>query len=255
MKPSFIVAGEAKCGTTSLYRYLTRHPGILPADRKEPNNFIDHPGSLVQCRSHYPLSMSCWRRQLAGQGCLTGEASAEYFSRRDVAGDIAGSLPGVRIIVLVRNPSIRALSDWAMLHEAGVLDESFTRIVDKGIRWLSDPDLRPIVEDAGQIEHSPVRIVLRGIYVNNMRRWQRYFDKDHLRVYASEDLFENPLGVVNDAFHYLGLSGHHIGKIRKFREGGYDRGQYQADLDRLADFYRPYNLELGELLGRNLPWD
>ncbi|MEM9005025.1 MAG: tetratricopeptide repeat protein, partial [Cyanobacteria bacterium P01_F01_bin.86] len=34
-KPQFMVIGFAKCGTTSLYRYLVKHPKILPTAKKE----------------------------------------------------------------------------------------------------------------------------------------------------------------------------------------------------------------------------
>src|SRR5690606_26351640 len=33
--PDFMIIGKLKCGTTSLYRYLTQHPCILPALAKE----------------------------------------------------------------------------------------------------------------------------------------------------------------------------------------------------------------------------
>ena len=33
--PSFIIIGAAKAGTSSIYHWLTTHPNILPADRKE----------------------------------------------------------------------------------------------------------------------------------------------------------------------------------------------------------------------------
>lgn len=38
--PHFIIIGAAKCGTTSLYNYLTAHPQVLAASQKElKNNF------------------------------------------------------------------------------------------------------------------------------------------------------------------------------------------------------------------------
>ncbi len=34
-----IIAGAAKCGTSSLFQYLAQHPAIAPSDPKEPNFF------------------------------------------------------------------------------------------------------------------------------------------------------------------------------------------------------------------------
>ncbi|HHP7245432.1 MAG TPA: sulfotransferase, partial [Elainellaceae cyanobacterium] len=35
-----IIAGLPRCGTTSLFRYLTAHPNVAPSYRKELNVFL-----------------------------------------------------------------------------------------------------------------------------------------------------------------------------------------------------------------------
>ena len=256
LAPDFIIAGEAKCGTTSLYRYLVAHPDVLPADRKEPYNFIDYPDSMAMCRSHYPFVATCWwRRRFLRRDCVTGEASAEYFSRRYVAEKIAEKLPDVRIIILLRDPVQRALSDWNMLKDAGVLTGSFEDIVDKSIRWLSDNDLRPILMDAGQVEHSPIRLVLRGIYVDNLQRWMKHFDRNHLRIYSSEHFFNNTAEVTGDIFRFIEVGPYQHSDSRRYREGKYSTGEHATALRKLSEFYAPFNEELFTLLGRRLPWD
>ena len=37
--PNFLIAGAAKCGTTSLYHYLGQHPDVFLSTPKEPNFF------------------------------------------------------------------------------------------------------------------------------------------------------------------------------------------------------------------------
>ena len=37
--PDFIIIGAARCGTTSLYNYMTNHPNIFPASEKELHFF------------------------------------------------------------------------------------------------------------------------------------------------------------------------------------------------------------------------
>lgn len=256
LEPDFIIAGEAKCGTTSLYRYISAHPEVLLADRKEPNNFIDYPGSMVRCRSHYSLKIvRAWNRAFSGRACVTGEASAEYFSRRHVAKNIARNLQKVKVIILLRDPAERALSDWNMLHQTGALKDSFEDIVDRSIKWLSDQNLRPILEDAGQIEHSSIRVVLRGIYIDSLRHWMKYFDKDRLRVYPSEHLFRDPQGLANSVFEYLNVTPYALTDKNQYREGGYDASRYANVLRKLSDFYAPYNEELFHSLGYKLPWN
>lgn len=255
LEPDFIIAGEAKCGTTSLYRYIVAHPDIIAADRKEPNNFIAYPDSMAMCRSHYPMqAVRLWRKNVVRRDFVTGEASAEYFSRRFVAEKIATKLPGVQIIILLRDPVQRALSDWNMLSRNGILKDSFEDIVDRSIDWLSDQKLRPILDDAGQLEHSSIRIVLRGIYINNLQRWTQLFDKDHIRVYASEDLFRNPQSVIDDIYHLLKVKPYTLPEQTQYRKGDYDTGKYIDSLRKLSHFYAAYNEELFSLIGRRLPW-
>lgn len=253
--PDFIIAGEAKCGTTSLYRYIVAHPDIIAADRKEPNNFIACPGSMVMCRSHYPFMVSSWwQKNVLKRDFVTGEASAEYFSRRNVAENISSRLPGVRIIILLRDPVQRALSDWNMLNRNGILNDSFEDIVDRSIDWLSDNELRPILDDAGQHEHSTIRIVLRGIYINNLQRWMQLFDQDHIRVYSSEDLFREPQSITDDVYNFLKASPYALPELNQYRKGDYDTGNYADSLRKLAIFYAPHNEKLFNVLGRRLPW-
>ena len=53
--PDFIIIGESKCGTTSLYNYIIQHPAIKSALSKEINFFnwsYDKP--LNWYRGHFP---------------------------------------------------------------------------------------------------------------------------------------------------------------------------------------------------------
>ncbi len=253
--PDFILVGEAKCGTTSLFRYLSSHPRIAVSDRKEPNNFIDYPGSLLRARSHYPLLPGLWLRALsAGGRILPGEASAEYFSRRRLPDTIATLLPEARILVLLRDPVRRALSDHQMLSRAGVVDEDFDALVENAIRWLSEPALLPLLEDAGEYEHSSIRIVLRGLYRRSLERWFGRFGRDRVLVVISEELFEDPAAVCRRVFEFLGIEPLAIGDRGVRRPGGYDPGRYADARRLLADFYAPHNRQLESLLGRSLPW-
>lgn len=253
--PDFIIAGEAKCGTTSLYRYIVSHPNVRAADKKEPNNFIVYPDSMAMCRSHYAFKqIGWWQKTIINRDSITGEASAEYFSRRYVAEKISKNLPGVKIIILLRDPVQRALSDWNMLHDAGILNDSFEEIVEKGIRWLQDTELRPILDDAGQLEHSAIRVVLRGIYVDNLKRWMKHFDNNQLRVYTSEKLLNNPQSITEDVYRFIEIDPYTLSDQKQYRKGSYDTGTYTETLKTLSDFYAPFNEDLYQVLGYRLPW-
>ena len=244
--PDFIIPGEAKCGTTSLYHHLTQHPRVHRADVKEPNNFLDYGGSPLLCRMHYP-----WR----GTGGLTGEASAEYFSKPQVPATIAALLPAARIIILLRNPITRAFSDHQMFFKDGREPMPFDETVRRSIAWLSDPTLASLVDAAGRPNHNPVRYVGRGIYLPALKRWQAVFAAHPPLVLKSEDLFDDPQRVADEVFSFLGLSEHPLADVAPRKRGDY-RSPLAADTIRaLRDFYRPHNEALYAHLGRDLGWE
>ena len=131
-RPGFLIIGQGKCGTSSLYHYLTGHNRILPASEKQIHYFLYHAHkSLGWYYSHFPMMES-----FLGRGALmTGEASPGYMPYPDVVetvvkklatttmGDSAKNNGGVdawkehiqslpKIIAIVRNPIERAVSSY-----------------------------------------------------------------------------------------------------------------------------------------------
>lgn len=253
LQPDFIIPGEAKCGTTSLYRYLTAHPDVAPAEVKEPRTFLDSGASPILCRRHYPLSLVRWVGSLSGRRILTGEASAEYFSKSSVPGAIATALPKVHIIVLLRNPVTRALSDYRMLRRSGHLTEPFEKVVRRCLAWLDDPELAPLVRSASQSEHNPVRILQRGLYLEPLLSWKKHFPD--LTVIRSEDLFQDPEGTMSWLYRHLGLAPFVLPDLRAYRRSEAGDIPSAALLGEMAEFFRPRNEELYRYLGRDLDWE
>jgi hypothetical protein len=252
--PDFVVPGEAKCGTTSLYRYLQRHPDVFAADLKEPNNFISHPDSRLYCAAHYPLRLTRWWRTVRGRPFATGEASAEYLSKPGLAERVARMLPQGRIVVLLRDPVARAWSDYQMFRSRGMESGDFDDIVKRSIRWLSDPELAPLVDAARSAAHTPLRYVLRGLYVESLRPWLEHFGEDRVLVVCSEDLYRDPAAVLAQVLAHLRLPRTELGPYEVFKKGVY-REQLPPDTEaRLRAFYGPSNEALYALLGRDLRW-
>ena len=250
MLPDFIIPGEAKCGTSSLYHYLTQHPQVLRADVKEPNNFLEYGGSMLLCRMHYPLRWRSW-----GGPRITGEASAEYFSKHRVPGIVAAALPDVKIIILLRNPVTRAYSDHQMFFKDGREKAPFATAARLSLRWLADPDTLPLADAAGQLNHNPVRYVQRGVYLPSLLRWQGHFPADRMLILRSEDLFADPQRVTAQAWRFLGLSEVALRDVAPRKRGTYASPVDRDTLRQLADFYRPHNEALYRHLGRDLGWE
>ena len=106
-KPSFLIIGIGKCGTSSLYYYLAAHPSVIQARRKQIQ-FFDHAydASRISSRylSQFPASLD--------KGEVTGEASPGYAQYSQVPGRVSRHLAGVRILVIARDPAERAHSSY-----------------------------------------------------------------------------------------------------------------------------------------------
>ena len=127
--PDFLVIGAPKAGTTALHAALAQHPGLYMSTIKEPKFFLSDgppptkggPGDALTYREHV------WRRpdyealfDPAPAGTLRGESTPLYLYDRAAMSRIHDTLPGARLIVIVRDPVERAHSNWTHLWSAGL---------------------------------------------------------------------------------------------------------------------------------------
>jgi hypothetical protein len=127
--PDFLVIGAPKAGTTALHAALARHPGLYMSAIKEPKFFLSDgpppakggPGDALTYREHV------WRRpdyealfDPAPAGTLRGESTPLYLYDRAAMRRIRETLPGAKLIVIVRDPVERAHSNWTHLWSAGL---------------------------------------------------------------------------------------------------------------------------------------
>jgi len=255
MMPDFVIPGEAKCGTTSLYRYLCRHPWVVSADMKEPESFIHYGASPMFCAAHYPFLWKKWIGAIVGKRLVAGEASADYYSHPAAPEALAQTLPNAKIIILLRNPVNRAFSDYRMFKTAGIETGSFEPGVEGCLRWISDPALEPLVQMARLSDKGFLRYILRGLYAENLRRWQKLFPSGQLLILKSENLFNDPQAVLDRIFAFLGLPTFKLESFEILKKGGYAEQMNDRTRSMLEAYYRPHNQEFYQLLGEDFGWE
>jgi hypothetical protein len=127
--PDFLVAGVPKAGTTALHAALSLHPGLYLSPIKEPKFFLTDgppptkggPGDALTYREHV------WRRDkyealfdAAPPGAPRGESTPLYLYDPEAMRRIRALIPGVKLIVILRDPVERAHSNWTHLWSAGL---------------------------------------------------------------------------------------------------------------------------------------
>lgn len=207
LKPSFLIIGGVKCGTSSLYRYLNAHPNVLPCQTKEPQYFssknpirllvgLNKYFSLFPLKDHYGELEADWldlvagkelvsskivKHKKQGQQYITGEASANTFFRANPA-FVKTILPNVKLIMLTRHPSTRFYSHYQM----------FQRFQEEGKKGFDLAPLDRFVEQEIEAYHTgrKTKIIHQGLYVKYLKQWENKFGRNQLKVIPTADLKE-----------------------------------------------------------------
>ena len=216
-QPNFFIVGAGKTGTTSLHGYLNQHPQIYMSPVKEPCYFAPEiRGENISAgfRSHLkrqtrllkeilndggevkPLGWIAqdWEDYLRlfqnarGEPAI-GEASAAYLWSATAAANIHARIPEARIVMILRDPSERAFSQYLHQVSAGLTRSTFRDHID---RCLRDPHQQlsmyyPFLE--------------AGLYADQVKRFLDLFPR--VRIYWYEEAWRDPAKMMRDLFQFL----------------------------------------------------
>jgi Sulfotransferase domain len=237
--PGFIIIGAQKGGTTSLYRYLTAHPDVGEASKKEVH-FYDRA---------YKKGMSWYLAHFPERGIfpLVGESSPSYLFHPKVPERIQHTLPEAKLIVLLRNPIDRAYSQYQMrLRRVGT--NSFEADLDHEFERLKMSS-GPLGPEKG--EHA---YLARGHYAEQLERWFAVFPREQLLILQSETFFAQPGIGLAQTLAFLDLRSWQPADYDVHNSGAYT-DMHPETRARLAAYFAPHNQRLYELLGQDFGWD
>ncbi|XP_068610521.1 heparan sulfate glucosamine 3-O-sulfotransferase 6 [Brachionichthys hirsutus] len=253
--PQAIIIGVKKGGTRALLEFLRVHPDVR-AVGSEPH-FFDrfYDKGLEWYRNLMP-------RTLEGQ--ITMEKTPSYFITKEAPRRVFSMSRHAKLIVVVRDPVTRAVSDY-------------TQTLSKSPGLPSFQNLAFRNSTAGLIDTSwsAVRI---GIYAKHLENWLRYFPLSRLLFVSGERLVTDPAGEMGRVQDFLGLKRVVTDKHFYFNqtkgfpclkkpEGssrprclGKSKGRPHPQIPfevllRLRDFYRPFNLKFYQMTGQDFGWD
>jgi hypothetical protein len=255
--PGFLVIGAARSGTTSLYRYLTDHPCIAPALRKEIHFFdLQFARGSTWYRAQFPSRLYLrYTRARHGADALAGEASAYYMFHPWCPARVAATIPGVKLIALLRNPVDRAYSHYHLQVRKGREPLSFEEAVDGEEERLAGEQERMLADPGyASFNHRRYSYLARGRYAEQLERWMKLFPEDRLLVLRTEDLEEDPGKVLGQALRFLGVPDWAPARFAKHNRAAYPPMDGQTRR-RLISYFEPHNRRLHELVGRDFRWD
>jgi Sulfotransferase domain len=209
MLPGLLIVGAQRCGTTSMYRALSQHPAVLKSVLHKGVHYFDmnYGQPLAWYRAHFPLlARARMVARSAGGGPLTFESSPYYMFHPLAGQRIAADLPGVRLLVLVRDPVQRAYSAYAHELARGFETEPFERALELEPSRLRGEAER-IVASPGylSLSHQHHGYRARGQYIEQLERLAALFGRDRIHVVDSGDFFTEPEPVYDAVLDFLGL--------------------------------------------------
>ena len=189
MLPGFLIVGAQRCGTTSMYRTLSQHPAILKAVLHKGVHYFDtgYDHGLGWYQGHFPLrARAALARRATGDVPLTFESSPYYMFHPLAAQRISRDLPGVKLLVLTRDPVERAYSAHAHELARGFETEPFERALELEDQRLAG-EAEKIVSQPGYQSHSHQHhgYRVRGHYADQLERLAELFGRDRVHVVDS----------------------------------------------------------------------
>jgi hypothetical protein len=217
--PNFFLVGAMKAGTTAVFESLGLHPHVYCSPIKEPNFFSDE-FRFVEVSSNNPwprnqFDVNAYVKgpmdrpvhgalvrdpatyyalfRLAKDYTAIGEASTSYLYSTSAARNIHAAVPHARIIMILRNPVDRAISQYHMESRIGLVNDTFGSLLEKDLR-ASDTTFRT----------SGMYVEL-GRYVKQIHRYYALFPERQIKIVLYDDLSSNFNGVIDEILRFLAV--------------------------------------------------
>ena len=279
---AFII-GMKKCGTETLGNYLSLHPAVTvihqSVTRSQPAIPVIFVRKVVQ-----PYS-SPQQLPVAGRPAFVCTPRDKLITFKSLLRDRVGETEETKFVVILRDPVVRALSDY--VHKVKILSRDFrTSGTDLPfpINYRGDTILETFektVSSSSSSSRTKVNasqtLVKLGVYVKYIRIFLTVFKREQLLLLDGQSFIENPFRTMQQLEHFLGLPKIFLPEhFRRNPKTGFfcpsvperpdmkcaspsakGRPHPTVDpdtIDSLRQFYREPNLALARDFGVNFTW-
>lgn len=196
MLPNLLIIGSAKAGTTSLHHYLDQHPDVFMArpdgQRLEGCERAANDARPKEMRffwrDDWRERLPWYERHFDVPHQVRGEATPAYSAHPfhpHVAERVYATVPGAKLIYLVRDP--------------------IDRIVAHYVQLRVDGDARSFAERLRDYERPDHPIVCPSLYATQVERYLEGFPSSQLLVIDQHELRHARPNVLRRVFEFLGV--------------------------------------------------
>lgn len=259
--PDYLLIGTKRGGSQSMFKYLNRHPNVLPlwpgVENVKKTYFFDRywDKGTDWYRAHFPTRGQRERVQRrTGSPAISGEGAVNYMFNPLVPDRVQQTLPDVKLLVLLRNPVDRI---WSHYHERvhnGTEPLSFRDALAAEDERLAG-EVERMTEDSGYYSErfDFCSYKARGRYLEHLEPWLDKFYPHQLHIVRSEDMYADAESTMLGVQRFLGLPEL---PLTAHRYNYIPADTLDPDLRaELSDYYRPHVEALEKRLDRSFDWN
>lgn len=255
--PSLVIAGFQKCGTTSLYHYLTQTPYFAAGRKKECNILSDPQYNYLEYLANFPYTF-----QAGGKHTLCASHQVSYIPRG--LDRLKKHLPDIKVVFIMRDPVERAWSRYSHNQrknfDLGTKDPAFPwsfeelcRMEMELVRNMEDPyDVAELHAKTAYFSYYGLPVT-RGLYYTFIKP---FYDAGFACHFMSlEELQADFTSAFGDLLDFLELStAIDFPEPKKYNRSGKPTEVPAGIAAELRAFYAPFNQRLFDFLGHAYDW-
>ncbi|XP_069463960.1 heparan sulfate glucosamine 3-O-sulfotransferase 5 [Ambystoma mexicanum] len=255
--PKAVIIGVRKGGTRALLEMLNLHPAVVKASQEI--HFFDND-------ENYARGVDWYRRKMpfSYPHQITIEKSPAYFITEEVPERIYKMNSSIKLLIIVREPTTRAISDYTQVLEG---KERKNKTYYKFEKLAMDPSTCEV--------NTKYKAVRTSIYTKHLERWLKYFPIEQFHIVDGDRLITEPLPELQRVERFLNLPP----RISQYNlyfnatRGFYclrfnivfnkclagSKGRTHPEVDppvvtKLRKFFHPFNQKFYQITGRNFNW-
>lgn len=191
----FVIIGAQRSGSTFLYNLLDAHPEIemnKPV-KPEPKFYIDK--TNFSLGKDYYLNNFFSEFRINNKIKAIGEKSTSYIEFEDVAEKINTLFPDSKVLVILRNPVSRAISNYMFSVKNGIEKRPVNEVFCEKYQTPLKPE---------NLSVNPFAYIERGYYSNYLEPYLKVFG-DRMKILIFEEIIASSI-VQNELYSFLGVS-------------------------------------------------
>lgn len=186
--PNFFIIGAPKCGTTTLYEWLGKHPQVH-APHKEPGFFSQDLEATAHLPTHIPTLQAY---EAIFQTCdpkvlISGEATPKYLYSNHALQTIALLRPDAKIIICLRNPVDLVISFHNQKFREGVENEK-----DFMKAWRRAFDTSGQIKSEAATIDGKINYYFWGAFGRHIQRVFDIFPQEQIIILTLEEIQLHP---------------------------------------------------------------